>query len=39
MPVTCRTHSDRLVASRRQSIREMFATQLLAAARKSLGDI
>ncbi len=39
MPVTCRTHSARLVASHKHSIRQMFASQLLLAARKSLGDI
>jgi hypothetical protein len=38
MPVACRTHSDRLVASHRHSSRQMFATELLLAARKSLGD-
>jgi hypothetical protein len=39
IPVICRTHSARLVASHRQSIRQMFATQLLLVARKTLGDI
>ena len=38
MPIACRTHNARAVASQRHSIRQTFATQLLLAARKTLGD-
>jgi hypothetical protein len=38
MPIVCRTHSARLVASQRQSIRQLFATHLLLVARKTLGN-
>jgi hypothetical protein len=37
-PVTCRTHSARLVASQRNSIRQSFAKQLLAVALTTLRD-
>jgi hypothetical protein len=33
MPVVCPTHHSRLVASRREALRNSFAKQLLAAAR------
>jgi hypothetical protein len=38
MPVICRTHNARSVASHRHSTRQILATQLLLAARKTLGD-
>jgi hypothetical protein len=38
MPIACRTHNARSVDSHRESIRQIFATQLLLAARKTLGD-
>jgi hypothetical protein len=38
MPIICRTHNARLVASHRHSIRQLFADQLLLAARKTLGN-
>jgi hypothetical protein len=37
-PVICCTHSVRLVDSRRKSMRQLFARQLLLVALKSLGD-
>jgi hypothetical protein len=37
-PVTCRTHSARLVAGQRDSIRQSFARQLLAVALLALRD-
>lgn len=39
MPVICRTHNARSVASHRHFMRQNFATQLLLAARKTLGNI
>jgi hypothetical protein len=39
MPIVCRPHSARLVASHRQAIRQTFASQLLSVARKTLGKI
>jgi hypothetical protein len=39
MPVICRTHSARLVASHRHALRQTLAAQLLLVARKTLGNI
>jgi hypothetical protein len=39
MPIICRPHSARLVASHRQAMRQTFAAQLLSVARKTLGNI
>jgi hypothetical protein len=39
MPVICRPHSARLIASHRHAIRQTFAAQLLLVARKTLGNI
>jgi hypothetical protein len=39
MPIICRPHSARLIASHRQAIRQSFAAQLLSVARKTLGNI
>jgi hypothetical protein len=39
MPIICRTHSARLIASHRHAIRQTFAAQLLSVARKTLGNI
>ncbi len=39
MPILCRTHNARLVASHRHFMRQNLATQLLLAARKTLGNL
>ena len=39
MPIVCRTHDARSVASHRHFMRQNFATQLLLVARKTLDNI
>jgi hypothetical protein len=39
MPVVCRPHSARLIASHRHAMRQTFAAQLLSVARKTLGNL